>query len=224
MGLHAGRLQRRHDTETAMRAHGQVAAVCQVTRDCQPDDTAARLASLISSARKYIDSVYGLDIRHHVRYHDGMLNNNSANLIVAARSGHIAGIRATLAAADLHAESEAALRHAAANGDAAAVNLLLMAGADIHAVNDLALCNAAFNGHVEVIKNRLTAGVNIHAFRDDALLLAVLANQLDAVRCLMAAGANVNADHDAALRCAAIMIRRSVSSWLPAPGPTQRPH
>ena len=60
--------------------------------------------------------------------------------------------------ADVHAESDHALRWASRNGRLEVVKILLENGADVHARNDEALRRASEEGHAEVVGILLEAG------------------------------------------------------------------
>ena len=60
--------------------------------------------------------------------------------------------------ADVHAESEDALRSASQHGLADVVQLLLQHGADVHACSTGALQRATANGHNEVVQLLMKSG------------------------------------------------------------------
>ena len=74
--------------------------------------------------------------------------------------------------ADIHADNDAALKHAACNGQTETVKMLLNHGADIHADDNSALKHAACNGHTETVKMLLENGADVHADDNLALKLA----------------------------------------------------
>ena len=60
--------------------------------------------------------------------------------------------------ADVHADSDWALRAASRDGHLAVVEILLAHGANVHALNDAALREASERGHLAVVQALLAAG------------------------------------------------------------------
>ena len=91
-------------------------------------------------------------------------------LCKSARIGVLIGVKILLdAGANVHANSDEALRNATWHGHTEVVKLLLEAGADVHAWNDQALENASRKGNIELVKILLDAGANVHAENNKAL-------------------------------------------------------
>ena len=107
--------------------------------------------------------------------------------------------------ANIHGQSDYALRYASENGHLDVVKYLVEFkpdGANIHAQNDDALRWASNNDHLDIVKYLVELkpdGANIHANDDDALILASKNGHLDIVKYLVGADANIHAQDDYAL-------------------------
>jgi len=64
-------------------------------------------------------------------------------------------------------------------------------GANVHAENDAALRGASANGHTETVKVLLKAGADVHVWNDDALHLARMDGHTKIVKLLEAAAAKL---------------------------------
>jgi hypothetical protein len=87
--------------------------------------------------------------------------------------------------ADIHADSDYALRLAAVNGHLDIVKFLVEQGANIHAYNNYALIWTANNGHLEVVKYLVEQGADIHADDDRALIWTANNGHLEVVKYLV---------------------------------------
>jgi hypothetical protein len=124
-------------------------------------------------------------------------------LVEAARDGNLVRVRELL---DLGTDPDraishaSALAHAAAQGHAPVVSLLLDSGADIEGGNGLSpVACAARKGHDNVVRLLLERGADIEGDRDGpgtALFHASSAGQLSTVRLLLELGAAVDAKTD----------------------------
>ncbi|MNY42078.1 Ankyrin repeat protein [compost metagenome] len=82
--------------------------------------------------------------------------------------GHLEVVKFLLEqGADIHAESNKALRFAAIEGCLDVVKYLVEQGADIHAQNEGALQTAAQRGHIEVVKCLVEQGAPIDVAERD---------------------------------------------------------
>ena len=104
--------------------------------------------------------------------------------------------------ANIHAETDLALRWASINGHLEVVKLLLEHGADVHVQEDVALWWASENEHLEVVKLLLEHGADVRAHEDEALRLASEYGHIEIVKLLLEHGADVHAHEDEALRWA----------------------
>jgi hypothetical protein len=93
--------------------------------------------------------------------------------------------------ADIHANTDGALRFAAHGGHLPVVEFLVAHGADIHANTDGALRNASDRGHLQVVEFLVAHGADIHANTDDALRTASYRGHLHVVEFLVAHGAGL---------------------------------
>ena len=73
-------------------------------------------------------------------------------------------------------------------------------GANIHVDSDYALRQASFMGHTEIVKLLLEKGSNPHAYDDEALIDATLKGYTEIVKLLLEYGANPQANNDEALQ------------------------
>lgn len=94
--------------------------------------------------------------------------------------------------ADVHAENDEALRSASGNGETEIVKLLLENGADVHAVDGEALMSASECGYTEIVKLLLEKGVNVHCSEGVSIVYASINNKWDTVSVLLQYGADVH--------------------------------
>ncbi|KAJ3287681.1 hypothetical protein HK104_008485 [Borealophlyctis nickersoniae] len=130
--------------------------------------------------------------------------NSGSALSHAASNGHAEVVQMMLEnGADVYADLEGPLMYAAGRGYLKVVRILLEHGANIHYRFDQPLISAAYSGYVEVIRLLLDHGADIHAQGDGALRTAAVHSRLEAVRFLLEKGADIHADDDQAIRAAA---------------------
>ena len=96
--------------------------------------------------------------------------------------------------ADIHAESEYALRMSARYGRLNVVKYLVEKGADINANSDNALEESALSGHLSIVKFLVEKGADIHAHNENALWYSVGWMHLDIAKYLIEKGANIPDD------------------------------
>ena len=104
--------------------------------------------------------------------------------------------------ANIHVDSDYALRAASAYGHIEIVKLLLEYKADIHADNDEALRWASENGHTEIVQLLLENDANLHADNDNTLRRACEYGHTEIVKLLLQYKANPHANNDEPLKLA----------------------
>lgn len=119
--------------------------------------------------------------------------------------------------ANIHANSDYALRWSATRGHLDMVAKLLEYNANLHAYDDSALQLSAQNGHLCVVSLLLERDANLHAADDHALRWSARNNHLDVVMLLLERGANVSTNvrgHYSALEFSAKHNRLDVVTEL----------
>mmetsp|Transcript_8696 Transcript_8696/g.18542 ORF Transcript_8696/g.18542 Transcript_8696/m.18542 type:complete len:670 (+) Transcript_8696:116-2125(+) len=142
-------------------------------------------------------------------------DSGDSALIIAARAGHAAVMRALLSELALleykNAAGETALIAASCSGALKAVEVLLARGAKVEAVGkhgSSALMRAAYAGHIKIVRALLNYGASIDAAEANgftALMVASLNGHREVVGVLIARGAKLSArnyDGDSAIDCA----------------------
>ncbi len=158
----------------------------------------------------------------------------AAPLVLAARDGDAARVRALLAAQakpDVNqrtADGTSALHWAVHHGDADLVARLLAAGADANVHNDYGaspMSEAAVRGDVGVLRALLAAGASVESANADgqtALMILARTSNLPAAQLLISRGANVNAHeqwrNQTALMWAAAEVQPAMVGLLLAHG------
>ncbi len=124
-------------------------------------------------------------------------------LMKMTEEGSVRGVSLMLSTgANVHDDSDKALRWASGIGHLDVVKYLMEHGADIHADNDFPLRWASQNGHLDVVKYLVEHGADIHAWNDNALVMASKSGHLEIVKYLIEQGADTHAFDDEALRLA----------------------
>jgi ankyrin repeat protein len=114
-----------------------------------------------------------------IRYGRKGLDRKLNLAAIAGRTGLVESLIA--AGANVHADSEQALRSAAMAGHHGVVRALIRAGADVHARNDASLRAAAMLGHLGVVRALIGAGANFRANGDEALSEAATSGYVSVV-------------------------------------------
>lgn len=94
--------------------------------------------------------------------------------------------------ADIHTDSDSALRQACLNGLTKLVRVLLEHGADVHVQDDEPLIFAAMDGHDYVVRALLEHGADVHAKNDMALRKALIKRHEFVVNVLVEYGADLD--------------------------------
>jgi len=104
--------------------------------------------------------------------------------------------------ANIHADSDYAIRWASINGHSEVIQFLISNGADIHANNDFAIRWASIKGHLEVVQHLISKGADIHTDNDYAIRWASKNGHLEIVKFLVSSGANIYANDNCAIKWA----------------------
>jgi len=120
--------------------------------------------------------------------------------------------------ADIHVDSDYALRWAGYKGNLDIVKFLVESGADVHARLDEALILASKYGRLDIVKFLVESGAAVHARLNDALRWAGYKGNLDIVKFLVESGADVHARNDEALGWARENGHSEVVKFLIAAG------
>lgn len=123
-----------------------------------------------------------------------MGNTSSENLLItSSQKGNLLMVKVPLKdGADIHYNSDIALRGACSRGHLKVVQCLVEARADIHAKNEEALLLACHEGYLPVVQFLIEKGVDIHAQNEKALIWACSQGHLHIVKYLVGTGANIH--------------------------------
>ena len=99
-------------------------------------------------------------------------------------------------------------------GSLKVVKYLVSSGANIHADSDYAVRWASRSGHLEIVKYLVSLGANINANDDYAVRWALINGHLGVVKYLVSSGANIHADDNRAVRWASQQGHIEVVQYL----------
>ena len=151
----------------------------------------------------------------NINVNDFSDNDYATALQYAAGNGHASVVQLMIDnGADIHSDSEFAVRKAAQYGHLPVVEVLFKYGADIRALNDAALEFAAENGHLHVVEFLIKNGVDIQSIDNRGLQSTAAEGRLRVVEFLIEHGADVHTEDDSALKMAAIKGHLDVVKYL----------
>lgn len=110
---------------------------------------------------------YGkLDVTKHLLHHGGFGSYSSSMIGTSASNGHFEVVKFFVEnGADIHANSEFALKSSAKNNHFSIVKYLVEKGADIHVDNDYPFQYSAHHEYFKLIKFLIENGANIDAYK-----------------------------------------------------------